>query len=142
MEISKIINIFVNSPSDGRRELIDALNSDHTFVLLAFAERMAALGVRERSRQRLFEGLIAIVIENFRYDTRENILILSLLNHSCVKIGVDPVELFREAASFADQEAADELNQFVKRPPESKGIKSMGYKEVMAQDGFRYQRTW
>lgn len=43
----------------------------------------------QRTLKHLFERLIAHVIEGGKFDWRENTLVLSLLDHSAVKIGVN-----------------------------------------------------
>jgi hypothetical protein len=139
-EITNLINSFITAtPLEQNVVSEEAAKLKLNFVFLAFSERMAILGVRENSQNRLFKGLMAHVIEDFRYDYRENLLVISLLYHSAVKIGIDPVDLFQRAAAFARPRVADFIVKFAKSPT---GIRSMGYEEIMTPDGFGYKRTW
>ena len=138
-EMSKIVNIFLSSGQTERESIFEIKKKP--FLFLAFSRRMAILGVREQSEQRLFEGLIAHVIEDFRYDYRENLMELSLLYHSATKIGSNPVELFERAATFATPETAKHITSFAHRTPELKSIATMGFKEIMTPDGFSYEST-
>lgn len=139
-EISGLINNFLTSEPVEQQAIIGKVMKP--FLFLAFSERMAILGVREISKNRLFEGLIAHVIEGFSYDPRENLLILSLLDHSASKIGLNPSDLFKEAAVFATPEAANYMLEYTHRKPRERKIGLMGYKEIMTPEGFSYQRTW
>ena len=42
------------------------------------------------SAEPLEKALLAIGVEGFRWDAREDMLILSLIHHSTVKVGADP----------------------------------------------------
>lgn len=139
-ELSKIVNIFVASKLDATKISFSKVKT--SFLFLAFSERMAILGIREHSENRLFEGLMAHVIEDFRYDYRENLLVLSLLHYSAFKIGLNPFDLFQRAAAFATPETANHLLEYGRRKPGVGLIESMGYKEIITPDGISYKRTW
>lgn len=137
--LSLIINTYSKLPPDAYVEYRKKFNPYNPWPLFTFAERMAILGVREHSIQRIFEGLIALAIEDFRYDYREALLILSLLYHSASKISADPLNLFDKAAMFASRETANRLRDFARHPTP---IHQMGYIEAISEDGFKYLRTW
>jgi hypothetical protein len=138
--IEKVIRQFATLPPEQRSGIVQAFGSQHSFTLLIFTMRMALLAVRERSAQRVTQGLLALVIENARYDSREDLIMLSLLNHSAEKIGADPVVLFEQAALVATPQMAEHLKAFLQRAPGLKRIESMEFREVEAPDGFRYER--
>lgn len=139
-EVIALIGRFTNSTGQ-QRAALDALVADtHSFGLLIFAERMAALAVREKSAERVRVGLLAIAIENFRWDLREDIMVMSLLYDSAVKIGADADATFRSMYEHAPPRVAQELENFIERPAELKRIAVMGYHEVDDAAGFRYDR--
>jgi len=142
VEILKIIDSYIGA-NDYSRNLLrqEFLRQRQGDALLAFSERMAILAVRENNPQRIFEGLIAHVIEDIRWDYRENLLILVLLYHSAVKIGVDPVALFEKAAGFATPKTVQFLHEYILKG-EKDIMKMGGYSEVMRPDGFWYERNW
>jgi hypothetical protein len=141
-KIANIINIFSESDEKTRQTIRVAFNQQHSFTFLTFSERMAALAVRKGSFARLFEGLIAHALENGCYDTRENIIILSILYRSAVKLGLDPFELFEKTATYATEPMAAILKAFPNRSDLDKSIETMGFKEASDQDGFLYLRLW
>lgn len=138
-EVSYFISMY-KKLSVEERETVYALTSEsHSCTLLAFAERMAALGVRERSRERLLDGLLSLIIENYYADWRDNLTKLAPLYNSAVKIGVDPRRLFSEAASYRNNEVSQVIRDFPERDPEDRSLKAFGYEESLELDGFRYK---
>jgi hypothetical protein len=139
-ELSNLVNVFMKATLSERGRIISAIPAEYAAFLNTFSERTAALGVRERSRQRILEGLIALIMEDYKGDWRENIGCLAPLYDSATKIGVDPLVLFTEAASYWKNESAEIISKFPLRIPEQRSLKSMLYKEVFAADGFRYEK--
>jgi hypothetical protein len=138
-KISTIIGIFLRPTPNERK--VSFGKTKTSLLFLSFSRRMAILGVRENSENRLFEGLMAHVIEDFRYDYRENLIMLSLLHYSAYKIGLNPYGLFQRAAAFATPETADHLLGYGRRKPGVGLIESMGYREVVTPDGISYERS-
>ena len=136
-KISRIIKMFQRLKPNERK--VSFGKTKTSFLFLAFGTRMAILGARENSENRLFEGLMAHVLEDLRYDYRENLIRLSLLHYSAFKIGLNPYDLFQRAAAFATPETADLLLGYGRRKPGIGLIESMGYKEVMTPDGVSYE---
>lgn len=114
------------------------LSDQHSAILWAFSERMASLAVRERSKERVVQGLTGLVLEGCKEDWRDCIIRLAPLYDAAVKVGAPPDELFREAASYAGGEARKLLLEYPKRTPENLSIEAMGYSEGETEDGFRY----
>lgn len=109
-------------------------------VLLVFAERMAALAVRDRDPDTLRRGLrAAAVAAEVESDSRGVVLVLPTLWHSAGLLGLDRAAEF---TAFADQTGGELVAGFAGRRPEDQTLECMGYVEVDDADGFRYQRTW
>lgn len=142
LRLSSFMDIFVKATKEEQSFIISSFSDDYSSTFFLFSERMACLAVRERSEKYLFEGLIAHAIEGAKFDWRENILVLSLIYHSAVKIGVDPVTLFKRASEFAEEPIAHIIHEFPDRKPEDRSIEAMGYIESSDKDGFKYKRTW
>lgn len=141
-KISNLIGTYINANSEEQNFIRDAFSHKYSSTFFFFSERMACLAVREKSEKYIFEGLIAHAIENGKFDWRENILILSLLYHSAVKIGSDPIALFNKAAEFAEGKIKEIIKSFPNRAPENRSIETMGYVESVNEQGFCYKRTW
>lgn len=138
--ISRLVNTFINASEQQRERIIALITIKHSFTLLQFSERMAVLAVREDSRKLLLEALLALVIEDFKYDWRDSLMRFTLINHSAEKIGTQPARLFAEAAAYAHPEVAEALLKFPARSPASKSLEAMKYRESFGPDGFEYSR--
>jgi len=140
-EIGNLVRVFIEASAQGREAILSKSREANSFALIVFAERMAALAVRENSRRRLLEGLLALIIEGFKFDYRDNMTIWAPLYHSAAKIGVEPEGLFQEAASYARNTVSEWMLDFPKRSPEERGLRAFKFKETYAPDGFRYERV-
>lgn len=142
LKISELIGAYIHCSAEERYFIRDTFSDKYSSTFLFFSQRMACLAVREQSETYLFEGLIAHAIEAGKFDERENMLVLSLVYHSAVKIGADPAFLFKRAADFAVAPIAEIIRKFPDRTPEARSIQAMGYEEVGEAEDFRYQRNW
>jgi len=141
-KLSRVAKLFIESCPTERTYFFRLTHEDISFRFICFAERMATVGVREKSRQRLLEGLAALIIEDYRVDWRDNLTRLAPLYDAATKIGVSPDELFIEAASLADNSVARAITEFTKRKPEDKSLEAFEYEEVNEPNGFRYKSKW
>jgi hypothetical protein len=133
---SRLVALYVTSAPDERAGIRSAGTLDQYRVMLAFSDRMAVLSVRTGRAKLLFDGLVAHAIEDFRWDPRENLLRLALINHSANKLGVDSGTLFARAAELASPDAAD----YLRRAP--LGIDACRYSESGEGEMFEYHRSW
>src|SRR2546423_11637325 len=136
--IDYMIPFFLQATEEEREQILSKITLKHSGLLFQFSERMAALGVRKQSREYVLKSLLALVIEDFKYDWRDSIRRFALSYNSANKIGTTPSSLFMEAASFARQEVSQALIKFLQRSSSDKSIKAMGYREAITADGFRY----
>lgn len=141
-EILELVRAFAAAPPPLRLAFQDHVTNKHSYALLVFSERMAALAVRERNEEHVRNGLAALALEAFDLDLRESLPIMCLLDHSSRKIGASSEALFQEAASLGPPETAAPFLEFLHRSPALRRIDAMGFQEAMTPDGFRYQRTW
>lgn len=124
---------------EDQRAISDALSIEDMRTLRVFAERMAVLAVRDKSVEALRTGILSIVVEDFRFDYREDYLILSLLYRSSEILNCSFVSLVNQCAPHASSIAQKYLLQFAMRPTP---IGEMGYIEVGVDNEFIYKRTW
>lgn len=118
------------------------MNQTHGFVLLAYAERMASLAVREANGEILSKGMTALAIASRLVYIKEALPILSLMYNSAIKIGVDPTQLFSALALNESDELKPFVEYFPYRSVEDRSIQAMGYVEGEDEGGFLYVRTW
>ena len=136
--LAELVDAFRKGNPISRFSIRRRVSDQHSAILWAFSERMASLAVRERSRERILQGLAGLVLEGCEEDWRDCIIRLAPLYDAALKIGASPDELFREAASYAGGEARKLLLGYLKRTPENLSITAMGYSEGADEDGFRY----
>lgn len=140
---TSIVTDYIHGSENERSFIRSSFNVDQSFGWLAYAERLASLALKENSKQNILYGLVALVIEGFKLDARENILILSLLNNSATKLGVDPTIIFNEASRIAPPSIASYLHDFSNRILEKKNIETMRYQEKECEKGpLLYVRNW
>jgi hypothetical protein len=108
------------------------------FVLAAFAQRMAAIAVRNAEERYLSEGLLALRLALRVLESREILPVLSLLLRSAQKVGSNVEALF-SAASVGDTAFRTFLTAFLRRSERDQSIEAMGYVESCDKDGFRYR---
>ena len=141
--VTRVVDAAMRGQDSERRGLASLLTGKPGGVLRVYCERMASLGVRRQARQDLLRGLVALGLAGFWDDPRDDLPLFALHLAAAEKIGVAADKLFAEARGFAvSAEVAAELAAFPARSPEDRSITAMGYSEVTAADGFRYQRDW
>ena len=140
--VQGLVELFMNATPAERGEIIATIPSDDGGFLICFAGRMATMGVREHSRERLLEGLVALIVEDYKVDFRDTLIRVAPIYDATLKIGVEPEELFSEAAAFYSNETAIDIANFPARPQEKRTLAAMGYKESSDADGFKYERDY
>lgn len=140
--IGNLIHTFIDASPEWRELLLASVAKNWSGWFFAFSDRMAALGVREKSYDRLLDGLLALLIEGGKFDLRENIVSLGLHYHSATIIGVNPARLFEVAASYGENVVADQMLEFLTRKPEERSLRAMGFVEGVDDDGFRYEQAY
>jgi hypothetical protein len=140
-QITELLQTWVAlSPSERLAASLRVLD-EQRFTLLAYSGRMASLAVRTHDAEKIFFGLLALGVDDWGGDWRENILVLALHYDAAERLGVvEPV--FARAAAFLSPKLATALASFLRRSPADKSLKAMGYVAASDDDGFRYHRTW
>jgi hypothetical protein len=73
-------------------------------------------------------------MEGLDFDARNALLRFALLHHSATQLGVDPQELFDDAATLAPPSVAEAMRRFPRREPEDRTLAAMGYRESRNPD--------
>jgi len=103
---------------------------------------MASLAVRDRNREHILLGLLALGLDGWRSDWRDNLLVVPLHYDAARRIGLCPDEIFEEAAKLLPEKPSSGLRSFLGRSEEDKAVEAMGYIPATDADGFLYKRTW
>jgi len=94
-----------------------------------FAKAMAVESIREYSEGKILSGLLALAIENCKFDSRDSTIVLSLVFHSAQKLSIDTTALFERVAELSAPDAANLFRNFVTRAVAERSIALFGYKE-------------
>ncbi|MHB1552238.1 MAG: hypothetical protein ACYDEU_08015 [Vulcanimicrobiaceae bacterium] len=140
-EISSLLRAWLNLDESSRNAALSQIPEEHRFTLLGYSERMASLAVRDREKEYIVLGLLALGLDGWRGDWRDNATLVCLHYDAAQRIGLAPSSVFDEAAKLLPQKPAQALKSFLRRSAEDKSLATMGYL-AGADDGFRYKRTW
>jgi len=142
MEIGGLLRSWLSLEEPSRKAALSEVSEDHRFTLIAYSERMASLAVRDRNREHIILGLVALGLDGWRDDWRDNAAVVCLHHDAARRMGLHPDDLFEEAARMLPDKPANALRSFLRRSEEDKAVEAMGYSAMADTDGFRYKRTW
>lgn len=140
-EITQLLNAWVGLDKSIRQVAAQQIREPQRFTLLAYSERMASLAVRTRDQEMIFFGLVALGIDGWNGDWRDNAEIICLHYDAAQRI-CNPEKIFEKAAANLPLKAAIALRSFLQRSQEDKSLEAMGYSVGSDADGFRYKREW
>ena len=128
------------SDSDTRAQVRMSVKGDNSMLILGFGDRLALLSDRGNNPEYLRLALIAHSIEDFRYDERENIIRLSVINHVSAKLKIDTDKLFTGVAELSSENGRRALLEFNGRSPKMKSISVMKIVETQTPEGVSYRQ--
>jgi hypothetical protein len=141
-QITELMQVWAALSPSERSAASLRVSDRQSLRLKAYSERMASFAVRTLDTEKIFFGLLALGVDGWRGDWREKVLVLSLHYDAVQRIDEDPEDMFERAAALLSPEAGAALASYLRRSPENKTIKVMGYVAASDDDGFRYHRTW
>ncbi len=139
--ISGVLQNWLGMDGLSRKNALSQITEAYRWTLLSYSERMASWAVRSRDRNAILLGLVALGMDGWQFDWRENMVLVCLHCDASQRIGAAPAGLFEEAAQFLPKMPADALRSFLGRSDEDRSLAAMGYVAAADADGFRYQRT-
>lgn len=139
-EIETLLRAYMTLDATARQAESSTFTQGQQLTLGAYSERMASLAVRKHDEELIFLGLLALSVDGWRWEWRDNIIILALHYDACKRIGVNPDVMFKKAAALLPPAAAKELAAFSTRTEHNKSLEAMRYVAGSDADGFRYQR--
>jgi hypothetical protein len=138
--IRELCHIFSAADAGMRSDIASYVDHKFSFAFLWFAKLMAEKAIRESCPEAIWEGLMAILIENFAYDVRDTVPRLVLLHHSATKIGLDCADLFARASKLAVSEKASRIVHDFPQWPTGRGLGSYLYEETGSGASFIYRK--
>ena len=101
VEISSLLRAWLDLDEPSRKTALSQLPSDCRFTLLGYSERMASLAVRHRNKEHILLGLLALGLDGWRADWRDNVLVVCLHYDAAKRIGLrQTIYLSRLRRSF------------------------------------------
>jgi hypothetical protein len=140
--VRQLCEIFGSANSVERAEIVSCVRVNFSFVFFSFARTMAEKAVQESAPNAIWDGLIAIVVENFGRDFRDSLVEVMLLYHSARKLGLDVKALFSKAASLAvNPDVALYLRRFPRREPRNRSLPAFFFEESGEGKSFAYKKV-
>ncbi|MCA9916432.1 MAG: hypothetical protein KC445_00700 [Anaerolineales bacterium] len=137
----QIIEQFLRGTAVEQVQFQQSLAAEQRSLFGIYGHRAATLAVRQNSRDSLFSGLVGAVIANYVIPPKRNVEVSLAVYHHCArKLDVSPVDLFDEAAEFAQPNLAQKMHNFGRRGDIN--LKHFGWQEQKTPEGVRYKFSW
>jgi len=133
--IAEICDKYVSVTDDERAEIRSFVTFEISFVFFKFSQEMAEKAVQQASETYLMQSLVALVIEDCKFDERDSSVALSKVFHSAERIGVRGKEFFLSVASISGPDMAHLLRGFAAGTPSQRDISAVGFQEGKNADG-------
>ncbi len=111
-----------------RNDLMAAIEDEERLRILSMSEILAEEAYNHKSEAYLEAALILHVIENFKWDARENSIYLAIIWYVAEKLGIDAKKLFNKVIDLNTAGSGRHLLEFVNGPDYIRSLKSMGLK--------------
>jgi hypothetical protein len=139
--LSEFCQRFMAASDQERDQFQSALAAEHRSLFGIYGHRAATLSVRQEAPPQLLRGLVGAAIANYIIPDKRNVEVgLAIYHHCARKLGLNPVELFTDAAQYAGEEVARELLAFGRRTDVT--LKKYGWRELKTPKGVRYKFEW
>jgi hypothetical protein len=136
--VTGLVDSFTSSPERRRRQFLAIVPPELSAILGWYAQKLAGRAVRDRSREDLGRGLIALAISASKGDSRDAMAPLALLYNSALKLQEDPTLLLDEASQKLTEQVVQLFRSFADRPPRQRSIRMFGFSEGAGPSGFDY----
>jgi len=109
-----------------RQQVRDQIPPEYWLPLLELGDRCAEWALVDKDERHIEDGLTAYCIEDFRFDSHENLVHLSRLWYAGKTLHADTVGLFMQVGRLGSQHGLQEMSDFSARPEDAKSPRSMG----------------
>ena len=138
-QVDQLCRLYVLLDSQERSEVSARVERGISGTIMALAKSYSVDAVTDKSPEKIFLGVVALVIEDLHFDARDTMIPLAALHNSGLKLGLDPDEIFRRAAVLASDKMSEYLISFVNRPQNLKSLEAFMLEETEGVDGFGYR---
>lgn len=139
--LADVVSAFTAWPLPAREQFLAALPPDKRGLFAIFGHRAATLAVRAGDAEKLRLGLVGCAIANVEIPPNRKVdAALAVFYHCARKLGLEPREVFDEAAQFADDDMAARLRAFGRRSDVT--LKQFGWREIRRPEGVVFRFEW
>jgi hypothetical protein len=136
--IECLMDVFADADQAERERIVQKVEVSFAFVFPRYAHIAAVESVRRNNPGLLKRGLIALTIENAKVDWRDTLPYLAFVYNSALKLNVDVVELFSNAARIACPQFRRLLESYLNRDGAARTLESFHHKESGEGASFTY----
>jgi hypothetical protein len=122
-----------------RQQIRDQIPMEYWLPLLELGDRCAEWALADKDPAHLEDGLTAYCLEDFRFDSHENLVHLSRLWYAGKTLHANNVDLFNRVGRLGSAHGLQELSNFSARPEETKSPWSMGLETYQAGGHTRFR---
>lgn len=122
-----------------RQQIRDQIPEEYWLPLLELGDRCAEWALVDKDERHLEDGLTAYCLEDFRFDSRQNLLHLSRLWYAAKTLHADGAGLFNQIGRYGSQHGLQELSDFSARPEDAKSPWSMGLEKYVEGGHTRFR---
>ena len=125
-QFSELARAYRTADPELRQQVREQIPSEYWLPLLQLGDRCAEWALADKDPKHLEDGLTAYCLEDFRFDSHENLVHLSRLWYAGKTLHADPARLFSQVGRLGSQQGLQELSNFSARPEDAKSPWSMG----------------
>ena len=135
--LAGMVGRFMAATDQERETFQSILSQENRSLFGIYGHRAATLSVRRRAPEKLLSGLVGDVIANYTIPDRRNVSLgLAVYYHCARKLGLNPIDVFDEAAGYTSPPLANLLMEFGRRTDVN--LRSFGWRELVTPEGVRY----
>ena len=123
----EVLERYSTSNSEMREEIRQKISLSTRKNLLVASEKLAIEALIEKRVELLSFAMVCHAIEDFKWDSRENILRMAIVWHVCKKLKLDIKEVFKKSMEIASNEAVGHFTEFLNRDEYMKSPRAMGF---------------
>lgn len=132
---------FMAADPDQRELLQAALDPAQRSLFGIYGHRAATRAVREAVPGLLLKGLVGAAVANYEIpDSRRVEVGLAVYHHCARKLGLNPADVFGQAADYATPALAAPLAAFGHRGDVA--LRNFGWQEIHTPEGIVYKFSW
>ncbi|MER7172874.1 hypothetical protein [Streptomyces mesophilus] len=138
-QVHRYIRSYLSGSAEHRAWMLNRLRPRAGSVLCVYGQRMAAMAVREESRDALNKGLVAVAIGAGRSEYEHDELYpLVALHHSAILLEVSLQRALEQIAYLLPSQGTQQIQCFLDRSDEDKSLEGMRLATEGQGDSFRY----